>query len=255
MGKDSRIAWTTHTFNPWWGCQRVSPGCERCYAESLDHRVGGNHWGPRAERRFFGAKHWHEPEKWNAAAAEAGRRDRVFCASMADVFEDRDDLLLERNRLLQLISRTPHLDWLLLTKRPENMRAMLNRAWPGWDAAPLANVWLGCTVEEQYLAHRRIVHLLTTPAVIHFLSCEPLLGRVSIDAVRRLPLTRGRVDWVIAGGESGHGARPMNEDWVRLLRDECAEYGRAFFYKQRVTGGIKVERPYLDGRQWLDLPK
>lgn len=119
MAKNSRIEWTTHTFNPWWGCVKVSPACKHCYAESWAKRVGSNVWGIKAERRFFGDKHWSEPVKWNAAAAASGMRARVFCASMADVFEDRRDLDVHRIRLWKLIEATPRLDWLLLTKRPE----------------------------------------------------------------------------------------------------------------------------------------
>lgn len=122
MGKDTGITWTDSTFNPWWGCEKVSPGCTNCYAATFDKRVGGDHWGAKAGRRFFGDKHWREPEKWNRDAAKSGERHRVFCASMADVFEDRDDLVQPRIRLFHLISETPNLDWLLLTKRPENIR-------------------------------------------------------------------------------------------------------------------------------------
>lgn len=120
MGIETEIAWTDSTFNPWWGCQRVSPGCERCYAETFAKRVGLQVWGPKQERRFFGEKHWREPLRWNEQAAKAGARRRVFCASMADVFEERLDLAAARARLFGLIRLTPSLDWLLLTKRPEN---------------------------------------------------------------------------------------------------------------------------------------
>src|SRR5688572_457301 len=110
MGANSAIEWTDNTFNPWWGCQRVSPGCEHCYAETFDRRVhgrGNEHWGPSADRRFFGDKHWAEPRKWNREAEESGVRQRVFCASMADVFEDRRDLDDQRARLWDLIRETP----------------------------------------------------------------------------------------------------------------------------------------------------
>lgn len=117
MGADSKIQWTHHTFNPWWGCARVSPGCEHCYAER-DAARWGTKWGVNAERRFFGDKHWAEPLKWNRAAGKARETRRVFCASMADVFEDREDLAPHRARLYKLIESTPCLVWQLLTKRP-----------------------------------------------------------------------------------------------------------------------------------------
>ena len=118
MGKNSSIEWTDHTFNPWWGCARVSPGCNNCYAEAWARRVGENIWGAKQDRRVFGEKHWGEPLKWNAEAQEQELRRRVFCASMADVFELRSDLDPWRDRLWALIDQTPWLDWLLLTKRP-----------------------------------------------------------------------------------------------------------------------------------------
>src|SRR5262245_52074261 len=176
MGKDSGIEWTHHTFNPWWGCMKVSPGCEHCYAETFSIRVGKKVWGPKADRRFFGDAHWAEPLKWNAVAARAGERHRVFCASMADVFEDRRELDGHRARLWRLIAATPHLDWLLLTKRPENLARML--PWYShWENRvafepdePWPNVWLGTTVEDQQRADERIPHLLRSPAAVRFLS-------------------------------------------------------------------------------------
>jgi protein gp37 len=218
MGKDSAIQWTDHTFNPWWGCQRVSPGCENCYAEAFDHRLGRDDWGPKAQRRFFGEKHWAEPEKWNRAT----ERQRVFCASMADVFEDRRDLDSQRARLWTLIHKTPQLDWQLLTKRPENMTAML----PWGNGMPWLNVWCGTTVEDEKRAAERIPALRDVPAKVRFLSMEPLLGPV--DLTGRLD----GIDWVICGGESGFGARPFDLAWARSIRDQCRDAGVAFFCKQ-----------------------
>ncbi|MCI0671755.1 MAG: phage Gp37/Gp68 family protein, partial [Myxococcaceae bacterium] len=175
MGAETEISWTHSTFNPWWGCTRVSPGCDHCYAESFDRRVGGAHWGKGVPRRTFGDKHWGEPLKWNAAAAKAGERRRVFCASMADVFDaEAPDGALER--LWALIRATPALDWLLLTKRPGRIRHSLPADWG--DGYP--NVWLGTTVEDQERAEQRIPVLLDVPARVHFLSCEPLLGPVDV---------------------------------------------------------------------------
>lgn len=222
MGEGTKIEWCDHTFNPWWGCQRVSPGCEHCYAETFDKRVSGKekaHWGPTAARRFFGDKHWAEPLKWNAAAEKAGTRHRVFCASMADVFEDRPELEPWRAKLFSLIESTRHLDWLLLTKRPENISPMM----PMWGWAP-PNVWMGTTVEDP-LRCERIFHLSKVPASVHFLSCEPLIAEL-----RGLDLHG--IDWLICGGESGPGARSFDIEWARSLRDQCRRAGTAFFMKQ-----------------------
>ena len=176
MGKDSRIEWTHHTFNPWWGCVKVSAACDHCYAETWAKRLGADVWGPKTERRFFTDAHWKEPLRWNREASEAGERRRVFCASMADVFENRPDLIAPRARLLALIEQTPHLDWLLLTKRIHLVQKLLPK---GYELP--SNVWLGTTVENQDSADKRIKYLLKfkTPSV-RFLSCEPLLGPVDI---------------------------------------------------------------------------
>lgn len=240
MGAFSIIEWTHHTFNPWWGCVKVSPGCEHCYAEALSKRTGHSVWGAKADRRFFGEKHWAEPLKWNADAEKAGERHRVFCASMADVFEDRIDLHGERAKLWDLIAATPALDWLLLTKRPENMRAIAQ--WGEWPA----NAWAGCTVED-VKRKARIGILRNVPARTRFLSIEPLLEDLGALDLRG-------ISWVIVGGESGHGARPMREDWVRSIRDQCGGAGVRFFYKQRVEGRKKISLPVLDGRAWAEVP-
>lgn len=226
MGKNSHIEWTHHTFNPWWGCVKVSPACQHCYAETWAKRVGQKIWGARAPRRFFGADHWNEPKKWNAEATRQKIRYRVFCASMADVFENRRDLDEERERLWTLIRETPQLDWLLLTKRPE----LAQRLTPWGDNWP-RNVWLGTTVENQEYAAKRIPHLLAAPAYIRFLSCEPLLGPVNLTALvpRR---KQSPLHWIIAGGESGPHSRPMHPQWVRDVRDFADRRKIAFHFKQ-----------------------
>ena len=224
MAKDSSIEWTHHTFNPWWGCTKVSPGCKNCYAETFSRRIGQHIWGPSADRRFFGDAHWREPIKWNSEAARVGARRRVFCASMADVFERRPELAPLRQRLWQLITDTPALDWLLLTKRPEHV--LRHVPWTGtWPD----NVWAGVTAENQRWATKRIPLLLQLPAAVRFVSCEPLLGPLDLTAWIR---GNRRIDWVIAGGESGHKARPMNPEWARALRDQCTAAGVPFHFKQ-----------------------
>lgn len=257
MGANSKIEWTDHTWNAWWGCVKVSPACTNCYAATLGGRFGVE-WGPRARRRFFGEAHWAEPRRWNRAAEKAGVRRRVFCASMADVFEllpaghpDEETLEEARGRLWRLIAETRSLDWLLLTKRPENVLGLTPVDWRAgtWPQ----NVWVGTTVEDQRRVDERIPHLLTIPAPVRFLSCEPLLGPVDLrrwlgEACCRPPwsddtlhahdcepekngLAPG-VDWVICGGESGPGARPIHPDWARSLRDQCQKAGVPFFFKQ-----------------------
>lgn len=228
MGKDSRIEWTHHTFNPWWGCVKVSPACDHCYAESWAKRVGSDVWGPGSERRFFSDTHWKDPVKWNRDAAAEGVRRRVFCASMADVFENRDDLIEPRKRLLELIDATPMLDWLLLTKRIHLVKKLLPKGYK----LP-AHVWLGTTVENAEYARKRVKYLLEfdTPSV-RFVSCEPLLSALDLAPYLK-PNSKGvRVDWVIAGGESGPKSRPMDPAWPEQLQKQCAEAGVPFHFKQ-----------------------
>jgi len=228
MGKDSSIEWTHHTFNPWWGCTKVSPGCSNCYAEAWAKRVGQKIWGAGEDRRFFTEKHWAEPLKWNEEAKSDKIRKRVFCASMADVFEFRADLNPWREKLWQLIRQTEWLDWLLLTKRPQNIlvKAPWTSDWP-------ANVWIGTTVEDQKRADERLPILLKIPAKCRFLSCEPLLGAVDLSPwTTLLPKNLHPINWVIAGGESGPNARAMLPSWARQLRDQCQQADIPFHFKQ-----------------------
>jgi protein gp37 len=252
MGQDSKIEWTHHTFNPWWGCVKVSPGCVHCYAETFAKRTGNAVWGTESPRRFFGEKHWNEPRKWNATAQSEGQRKRVFCASMADVFEDREDLRDERQKLLHLIDETPWLDWLLLTKRPQNIARLMDDAMNGnFDRLRtfrdhMPNVWLGTTAEDQERYDERMPWLLQIESTVRFVSAEPLLGPIVMNGAPR-------PDWIIVGGESGGKARPMERAWVESLRDQCDER-TAFFFKQ--WGGVdkKSTGRDLDGRTWDALP-
>lgn len=250
MGENTKIEWCHHTFNSHWGCQRVSPGCENCYAETFAKRTGHDIWGPKAERRFFGDKHWNEPRKWNAAAEKDGERRRVFCASMSDVFEDRSDLDPVRKRLAALITETPALDWLLLTKRPENMPRFGLDMWPfGWPK----NVWAGATVEDQRRANERIPLLIRVPAQVRFLSCEPLLEHVDLGLS-----PDGGIDWVICGGESGGGAREFHIAWARNLLDQCRMAGAAFLMKQLGAvandGLVRLRTKDRKGGDWDEWP-
>jgi len=221
MAHNSRIEWTDHTFNPWWGCNKVSPGCDNCYAETWARRTGHTIWGHKAKRRLLSESYWQQPYAWNRAALAAKRRVRVFCASMADVFEWRAELTPVRARLWELIAETPNLDWLLLTKRPH----LVSRLVPWGDDWPV-NVWLGTTVEDQRWAEKRLPHLVANPAKTRFLSCEPMLGPID------LAPWRTKVDWVIAGGESGHAARPSDPKWFMSLRNQCKRFGIPFHFKQ-----------------------
>ena len=223
MAKDSGIEWTHHTFNPWWGCVKLSPACAHCYAETWARRVGMNLWGGDVSRRFFSDHHWREPLRWNAEAERLGVRARVFCASMADVFEPRKDLDPWRDRLWDLIEETPHLDWLLLTKRP----GQLKHVYP-WAKTARDNVWLGTTAENQRWADRRVERLLSVEAKVRFLSCEPLLSAIDLSRWLQPP----QITWVIAGGESGGQARPTHPNWIRALRDQCRTFNVPFHFKQ-----------------------
>jgi protein gp37 len=235
-----------YTFNPWQGCFKISPACEHCYAETQANRFNPGLWGRTAGRKGQSVEYWEKPRKWNKQAQRSGIRRKVFCASMADVFEmhadtDTNELLNQwRSDLWSLIIDTPHLDWLLLTKRPENVLSMVPADWLiGCKGFP-QNVWIGTTVENQKYANERIPELLKIPAPVRFLSVEPMMGPVDFGNIY------GRSDsvevwgksglkgihWVIAGGESGHAARPSHPDWFRSLRDQCAAAGVPFFFKQ-----------------------
>lgn len=297
MSENSKIEWTDHTFNPWEGCQKVGPGCDHCYAEARNARFGGGvaiNWGLGAERRRTSPANWRKPLAWNRAAdefyAKHGRRQRVFCSSLADVFDNAVDPQW-RVDLFRLIEATPNLDWLLLTKRIGNARAMSQQAMGMIGAIHKKlpdNVWLGATVVNQAEADRDIPKLLAVPARVRFLSMEPLLGPVDLrnvavpaehDQLRRpwdyegykfnalsshdddkfhqAPAT---IDWVIVGGESGPGARPMHPDWADSLRGQCAAAGVPFLFKQwgewhtaaRLMGsGEAVFRQFDTYEQWV----
>lgn len=262
MAESTKIEWCDHTFNPWRGCTKVSEGCKFCYAEKLSERNPSTLgiWGPKGHRSMAAEAYWRQPLKWNhsAACAEFNResdyhRPRVFCASLADVFEgdatmpatDVENVRAARDRLFGLIEATPNLDWLLLTKRPENVMMMTPESWR--EGLPM-NVWLGTSCEDQKTADERIPHLLAVPASVRFLSCEPLLGPIDLHQylhtakpaiacgrnfeISKIDITTREIHWVIVGGESGPNARPMHPDWARLLRDQCAAASVPFLFKQ-----------------------
>lgn len=315
MAVETKIEWTDHTFNPWIGCTKVHAGCTHCYAESYANRYGKAKWGPSGTRAKTSESYWKQPLKWNRDAEKAGERRRVFCASLADVFEDwrgpiqahdgdeirkcvnsgcrwrgllpvvtrqfgpqrqlndcpecgcptepatMNDL---RSDLFALIDATPNLDWLLLTKRPENVRRM----WPieaaGYSAPPIPtlpplpvykrlhrpNVWIGTSISDQATADEWIPRLLELRDLspVLFLSAEPLLGPIDLGRLvfrgngysspqwQAAVLQRRSIDWVIVGGESGHGARPCNVEWIRSLIEQCLAAEVPCFVKQLGAG-------------------
>ncbi|MGE0280536.1 MAG: phage Gp37/Gp68 family protein [Rhizobiaceae bacterium] len=238
--QNSKIEWTHHTFNPWIGCQHVSPGCDRCYAETMmDHRYKRVTWGPHGERQRTSKTTWDAPLRWDRQAGASGRRAKVFCASLADVWDNRVPPEW-RHELFELIAATPHLDWLLLTKRPENIAKMLPKAIAGLPEWPWPNVWLGATAEDQAHYERRWKVLRKVPAAVHFISYEPALGP--------LVLGEGHLpDWIICGGETGAGARVMKKRWARSLLAECQDKDVSFFMKQmtskaRIPGDLQVRQ-------------
>jgi len=218
MAETTAIEWCDCTFNPWVGCTKISRACDHCYAESWAKRAGSPELWTGMRRRTSDAN-WRQPIKWNKAAAAAGTRPKVFCASLADVFDNQVPDIW-RSDLFAMIEDTPHLDWLLLTKRPQNIAKMLPDDW----GAGYPNVWLGTTVESHDEDRKRTHHLRSVPAAVRFLSMEPLLEKT-------LPDLDG-IHWVIAGGESGSGARPSHPDWFRALRGHCAAAGVPFLFKQ-----------------------
>jgi len=266
VSERTTIEWCDSTFNPWMGCTNVSPGCDHCYAETLmDKRYGKVQWGAGKPRVRTSPASWRKPLLWEreheAFELMHGRRRRVFCASLADVFDNVVDPAW-RAELFALIAGTPNLDWLLLTKRVGNVAKMIEA--PGMQKCGLPpNVWLGATICNQEEADRDIPKLLTVPARVRFLSIEPMLGDIRLSSwLQRSPsaaFEAGRItadmpawtrygstalDWVICGGESGTQARPMHPDWVRSLRDQCASAGVPFHFKQwgEWTPGENVTR-------------
>lgn len=240
MAEVTKISWAHSTFNPWIGCTKISPGCDNCYAEARDqrHLLGGvGHWGPGVPRHLTGKAYWREPLKWNEKAARSGKPWRVFCASQADVFDNEVDPEW-REALFRLIKATPHLTWLLLTKRIGNVAAMLPADW----GDGYANVWLGITVVTQEEYFRDVPKLQRIPSRIKWLSIEPQLERIDIQ-IDRIPAFH----WVVCGGESaqrGQYSRTFELGWARSLRWQCKAVGIRFFFKQTGTRVTDQFKPY-----------
>lgn len=272
MAKTTGISWCDATFNIAWGCCKVSPGCQHCYAETLsDKRYGKNLWVPAAttRRQMMSDTYWKAPLHWNKQAEVNGKRLRVFCGSMCDWAEDHPDLVEPRERLYTLIEQTPDIDWLLLTKRPENMERFMPKRWERYNGGVPINIWFGTSAEDQKRFNERWPALqcfaMNYGASVTFLSLEPLLGPINLnDAFEEIDIgdedrrvwTRS-VDWVIVGGESGADARPMELDWARQIRDQCLDEGVDFFFKQ-VGGNKRVDGVWggdrLDGEVYHAWP-
>ncbi|HEY2512755.1 MAG TPA: DUF5131 family protein [Polyangiaceae bacterium] len=288
MGEFTKIEWADATFNAWVGCEVVSAECDHCYARSGSARLGAQHrlklWD--GDRFFTGANYWKQPARWNREAEDLGRRLRVFTNSYADVFEDRPDLVEPRKRLFALIEATPNLDWLLLSKRPENM---LRLAEPLWGNRWPDNAWAGTTVG---LASSlvRAVKLTGVLAARLFLSMGPLLEDVDLDPpvcpnclglayvdgpvgatpfcpecgveMRRgwiIDPMNGGVSWVIVEGESGRNARPFHLEWARRIKKQCRDADVAFFFKQAganaYEGGKRLALKHAKGGDLTELPE
>ena len=270
MSDHTAIEWCDATLNCWWGCTKVSDGCKFCYAEHLaDHRHHKGNWGPTGIRQEV--KSWRSTlNKISNRAKSEGRRLKVFCQSMSDTFEGAETMggiasdnwkLVRRlqDELLGAILEHQELDFLLLTKRPENVLDVVHRhdcaTTKGYNWQWPSNLWIGTSVEDQKTADERIPHLLEIPAAVRFLSCEPLLGPVDLFDVAGTDCldwdrdnyckcgdgecsecwqspSASTIHWLICGGESGPNARPMHPDWAKSLRDQCQSAGVPFFFKQ-----------------------
>lgn len=240
MAENSKIEWTDHTCNLWWGCTKVTPGCDHCYAETLAHRWNHDVWGNNSLRRVIKSA-FDDFKRYQKAAAASGRVHRVFVGSMMDIFEKPMDTIgmamdtgwLRDKYFNEVIPATPNLLHLMLTKRPSNINKYIPES---WKTNPPTNVMFGTSPCDQATADKLIPQLLEVNG-FKFLSVEPMLAPITfvqswIDKDRYFSLVGGTIDWVICGGESGHGKRPFNADWARSIRDECKAVGVAFFMKQ-----------------------
>jgi protein gp37 len=244
MGEATSISWADMTFNPWIGCTHVSDACDNCYAErDFDKRKHWAKWGAGNPRIRTSAGYWRQPLTWNERARRTGYRPRIFCASLADVFDNEADPAW-RADLWQLIRDTPLLHWMLLTKRIGNAPKMLP---PDWQSGAFAHVGLMATLENQQVWDRDFPKLMRVPAAWHGVSIEPMLGPIDIG--------NAWLDWIITGGESGPHFRLTEVDWVRSIRDQCQRGGIAFHHKQ--WGGLRSKQNgcLLDGVDYKELPQ
>lgn len=240
MGENTKISWADHTFNPWIGCSPVSTGCKFCYAETFATKKLHVRWGNNP-RHITAKSTWDKPLLWNKRAAERlmidNYRPRVFCASLADVFEDNPQLDAARALLWELIEKTPYLDWLLLTKRPGNFEKFIPLKWKK-EKSVARNVWVGTTICNQleYDVNWPLLRdfCATYDVPVSFVSYEPLLGHITPN--------KGVPDWSLIGGESGFlkDARPMSLKWVKDLIDSSKSWKNQIFFKQLGTQQAKM---------------
>jgi protein gp37 len=239
MGDHSKIEWTDASWNPVRGCTKISPGCARCYAETFAERfrgVPGHPYEQGFDLRLIPEK-LDDPLKWR-------KPRRIFVNSMSDLFHE--DVGVDYiARVIDVMRRADWHVYQVLTKRSERMRDLLSDRFR--DAAAMAHVWWGVSVEDPAHGLPRIDHLRQAPARVRFLSVEPLLEDLGV-------VDLSKIHWVIVGGESGRRPRPLDLDWVRSLRDQCLAAGVPFFFKQRVENGRKISLPLLDGLKWADIP-
>ena len=261
--ENSNISWTNHTFNCWIGCTKVSCGCRLCYSEDkCDKRLGWVKWGEKSPRIPTKSQYRRAPHRWNKKAVASGKRPRVFCSSLSDVFDQHPSIdPAWKSELWQTMRETPGLDWLVLTKRPEHVMADLNRFSGG---LPPPNVWLGFSAEDQDCFDQRWALVRDLPFRIKFVSYEPALGPVRLG-----PDQKGRLSWVIFGGETSRQreeSRPADLDWARQTRDDCRAIGAAFWFKQtgnwidgrwygKSSAVFKARHDLLDGVRIQELPE
>lgn len=246
---NTKIEWAHHTFNMWWGCVKVSPGCKNCYAEAFSNRLGKKDiWGPSHALKVASAAYRKKPYRWDKLAALAGEKHRVFAHSMSDVFEDHPDLPPLREKLFRIVEDTPNLIWMLLTKRPDNIAEMIPAA---WHKSFPQNVWLGTSIESSAYSWR-LDCIADIPAPVHFVSFEPLLSSVTDIATEYFKMRAALVYfkaverrnwWWIIGGESGLGAREMKLEWAEELLALAAELTN--------TSGMSIT-PFVKqlGKEW-----
>jgi len=252
MSKDTKIEWAHHSFNAWWGCRKISPACDNCYAEAMAKRTGRDCFGPSPRYRTKGP--WKEVVKWDRDAGKRGVRERLFVNSMSDFFEDNDELHEWRVDALMILEDMQNLDVMFLTKRP----AIAAKYFDEYYHDLPDHFWVGVTAENQSFYNLRVDALQTIPAKVKFVSIEPMLGMIDMG-----DYLSEEIDWVITGAESGHRSRVAKVQWFRSLQYQCKEAGVPFMLKQmHVDEGtgldtkIKlVKKPFLDGVQYLEIPR
>lgn len=265
MGEKTAISWCNHTHNLWWGCWKIDPECAHCYADAFDHRLGGEHWGRTAPRRFFPESHVNELLKWNRKAKEDGVRRRVFVGSMCDwaerhvlpeVARQQDEV---RSKFFEVARTCESLDFLMLTKRPDDAKELL--PW-GPNDDPWPNFWIGVTAGTIKSLRTKVLTLRMIKAAVRFISCEPLLEAIPREEWNWALVKHfdrdvvGDIHWLIVGNESGHHRRPAQLDWVRIAREASLAHGVSFHFKQWVEeGGKKTHLPMLDGLQHAAFPE